>query len=482
MRRSPGRLAVAALAVTLLTITSSMIAGKEIKSFKWGELDEAERARICHNFTEGDKVRQELYSPLYNGTNHYPNNTECTRVIRAPYNHMVRLDFRDRFHLEESPTCEFDYLEIRNGAYAYSPLEARLCGETFPKPVQSEGRHLWLKFSSDASIEYTGFKAVYTFKPAPKTHEPPPEECLFNVEGSHGVIGSEDIKPSQLEHSRQNKLPLECTWSIRVKPSWKMYLTFLEYKLADPNNCRSNFVDILAEEPQHESLSHFCGTMAEPTQSKSNHVKVRYYAEHGALKGGNFSILFTAFREISSGERCDPETEFSCDDGWCIDAKLKCNGQFNCKYRYDEESSICHVGSNVGVVLSMKHMVVILVVFSALVVGMCASIGITCHNKIQERRRREREYKLRRSKEASVEVGLDLSAGNLEAALALQAAEIGARRAGGMPPSAPTATTLVGPTVLRPEDDDNGCYVPEVDLSVFRKHPNGRPLSPATEA
>ncbi|KAH7983808.1 hypothetical protein HPB52_014580 [Rhipicephalus sanguineus] len=317
---------------------------KEIKSFKWGELDEVERARICHNFTEGDKVRQELYSPLYNGTNHYPNNTECTRVIRAPYNHMVRLDFRDRFHLEESPTCEFDYLEIRNGAYAYSPLEARLCGETFPKPVQSEGRHLWLKFSSDASIEYTGFKAVYTFKPAPKTHEPPPEECLFNVEGSHGVIGSEDIKPSQLEHSRQNKLPLECTWSIRVKPSWKMYLTFLEYKLADPNNCRSNFVDILAEEPQHESLSHFCGTMAEPTQSKSNHVKVRYYAEHGALKGGNFSILFTAFREISSGERCDPETEFSCDDGWCIDVKLKCNGQFNCKYRYDEESSICHVG------------------------------------------------------------------------------------------------------------------------------------------
>lgn len=81
----------------------------------------------------------------------------------------------------------------------------------------------------------------------------------------------------------------------------QMYLTFLEYKLADPNNCRSNFVDILAEEPQHESLSHFCGTMAEPTQSKSNHVKVRYYAEHGALKGGNFSILFTAFREISTG-------------------------------------------------------------------------------------------------------------------------------------------------------------------------------------
>lgn len=120
-------------------------------------------------------------------------------------------------------------------------------------------------------------------------------------------------------------------------------------------------------------------------------------------------------------------------------------------------------GSNVGVVLSTKHMIVILVVFSALVVGMCASISITCHNKIQERRRREREYKLRRSKEASVEVGLDLSAGNLEAALALQAAEIGARRAGTLPPGV-QATPVAGtaPILLRPEDDDNGCYVPEV--------------------
>ncbi|KAH6947793.1 hypothetical protein HPB50_021433 [Hyalomma asiaticum] len=151
-----------------------------------------------------------------------------------------------------------------------------------------------------------------------------------------------------------------------------------------------------------------------------------------------------------------------CDDGSSRSSGQRRQLEIRARVSSSGHVPLHCVGSNVGVVLSMKHMVVILVVFSALVVGMCASIGITCHNKIQERRRREREYKLRRSKEASVEVGLDLSAGNLDAALALQAAEIGARRAGGMPPSAPAATTLVGPTVLRPEDDDNGCYVPEV--------------------
>ncbi|XP_064467600.1 neuropilin and tolloid-like protein 1 [Ornithodoros turicata] len=481
MRLPWRRLAVQALAIALLlNIADTVVSAKDIKNFKSGELDEDERARICYNFTVGNPEKRELYSPLYNGTAHYPNNTECIRVIEAPYNHMVRLDFRDKFHLEESPTCEFDYLEIHNGAYAYSPLEAKLCGDTFPKTIHSEGRELWLKFVSDASIEYTGFKAVYSFSPAPKTHEPPPEECRFDVGGVNGTIGSMDIKPSHYNHSTQHQLPLECTWNIRVKKNWQVYMTFNKYKLTDPHNCRTNFIDIIDGEPFHEQLQHFCGTMAEPTRSKTSDVKVRYFAQYTALKErANFSILYTAFREISSAESCDPDTEFSCDDGWCIDASLKCNKEYNCKYRYDEESNLCNQGSNVGMVLSTKHMIIILVVFSALVVGMCASITVTCYNKIQQRRQREREYKMRRSKEASVEGGLDLrtpSTGNLETALAIQAAEIGARRAAAAACATPTATRTTA------EDDDNGCYVPEVDLSVFRKHPNGRPLSPASEA
>lgn len=35
---------------------------------------------------------------------------------------------------------------------------------------------------------------------------------------------------------------------------------------------------------------------------------------------------------------CDPNKEFDCDDGTCIHESLKCDGQVNCKYRYDEAS------------------------------------------------------------------------------------------------------------------------------------------------
>lgn len=58
-------------------------------------------------------------------------------------------------------------------------------------------------------------------------------------------------------------------------------------------------------------------------------------------------------------------------------------------------------------ILTSDHMVIILIVFFALVVGMCASIIVSCWGKIQERRQRELEYKLRRSHETSVEQGLD---------------------------------------------------------------------------
>ena len=80
---------------------------------------------------------------------------------------MVMLDFRDQFHLEDSATCEYDKLEVRDGAYGYSPLIGIFCGNEFPSKLYSSKRYMWLRFTSDDSIEYTGFKAVYDYVPIP---------------------------------------------------------------------------------------------------------------------------------------------------------------------------------------------------------------------------------------------------------------------------------------------------------------------------
>ncbi|KAG8177370.1 hypothetical protein JTE90_015926 [Oedothorax gibbosus] len=122
----------------------------------------------CFNFSVGNPHKREFYSPNYPG--HYPKNTKCTLRITADVGHIVKVDFRDHFRLEQSPNkCEYDRLEIRDGAYGYSPeiTNSPFCGSEFPKgsPFQSTRRHMWLQFSSDDSIEYEGFRAVYDFIP-----------------------------------------------------------------------------------------------------------------------------------------------------------------------------------------------------------------------------------------------------------------------------------------------------------------------------
>lgn len=77
---------------------------------------------------------------------------------------QVILDFRDQFEMEPSDNCKFDRLEIRDGSYGYSPIMDKYCGKHFPPLIRSSGSSLWLRFQSDDSIEYTGFRAKYWFE------------------------------------------------------------------------------------------------------------------------------------------------------------------------------------------------------------------------------------------------------------------------------------------------------------------------------
>jgi len=95
---------------------------------------------------------------------------EWNLTFAAPHGHQISIEFRDQFHLEEAGNCEYDYLEIRDGAYGYSNPIAKLCGHDFPRDINSNDRYLFLRFVSDDSIEYSGFRAVYSFKKLPSNH------------------------------------------------------------------------------------------------------------------------------------------------------------------------------------------------------------------------------------------------------------------------------------------------------------------------
>lgn len=87
--------------------------------------------------------------------------TLCT--FAAPEGKIIRLDFRDQFVMEGDVGCKYDSLEVRDGLHGYSYMIGRYCGSTFPDMITSSDRYLWLRFMSDDSIEYSGFRAVYNF-------------------------------------------------------------------------------------------------------------------------------------------------------------------------------------------------------------------------------------------------------------------------------------------------------------------------------
>lgn len=92
------------------------------------------------------------------------------RIVAAPYGHRIRLDFRGEFHIETSEDCDYDYLQVVDGPFSYSPVVGRYCGRRHPPLIESTGRYLWLRFQSDDSIEYVGFHIVYEFIPVAADH------------------------------------------------------------------------------------------------------------------------------------------------------------------------------------------------------------------------------------------------------------------------------------------------------------------------
>ncbi|ERL89924.1 hypothetical protein D910_07283 [Dendroctonus ponderosae] len=72
------------------------------------------------------------------------------------------------------------------------------------------------------------------------------------------------------------------------------------------------------------------------------------------------------------------EDEFDCDDATCISASLKCNGFYNCRFRWDEDN--CHGSESWA--LTDDHIVIIMVIFSLILTGMFFTFIYNCIKKL----------------------------------------------------------------------------------------------------
>ncbi|XP_018796787.1 PREDICTED: uncharacterized protein LOC108973763 isoform X1 [Bactrocera latifrons] len=358
---------------------------------RWVRQAEEEPIDKCRKFNEGDAAKNEFYSPDY--PNDYPKNISCTRVIIAPPGQIIRLDFRNSFHIEAKEECKFDVLEIRDGQYGFSNLLGKFCGTDFPPEITSKERYLWLHFQSDESIEYSGFTAVYEFMDRSKEAPTTDLNCTIEKSGFEDFVNSTDVPEEIRDTAIKNRVPLDCIWRIQVQENWKIQMKFVDFRLVKPNDCEANFLDIFPEQTiMPLRKKNFCGSAGEGITSDSNTLNIRFFAEPAAINS-TFSILFTAFRDKGSGTCTDEE--YDCEDATCIDRKLKCNLRDNCKFRWDEE------GCNKETSEVSEHIYIIMVVFGLILGGMILTFLVNCVRKIMHDQKIIREH-IRQSKESKL--------------------------------------------------------------------------------
>ena len=91
-----------------------------------------------------------LTSPFYPDS--YPDNADCVYTISQPNGTVIVLTIHS-MDIEDICTSTSlldvswlsDYLEIRDGSSAASPLLGKLCGKEIPAPIQSTQNQVWMK-------------------------------------------------------------------------------------------------------------------------------------------------------------------------------------------------------------------------------------------------------------------------------------------------------------------------------------------------
>ncbi|XP_073688388.1 inactive serine protease PAMR1 isoform X2 [Garra rufa] len=90
----------------------------------------------------------------------YPNNARCEWTLKVDQPFTIDLRFM-MLSLEFDYSCQYDYVEVRDGESLNSPVIGRFCGNERPPPIKSTGSSLHILFVSDGYKNFDGFFVIF---------------------------------------------------------------------------------------------------------------------------------------------------------------------------------------------------------------------------------------------------------------------------------------------------------------------------------
>lgn len=176
--------------------------------------------------------------------------SECIWTITAPHGELLRIDFIDQFDLFISTPCEQEFVELRDGAIADSPLIGSFCNQ-IPSSQRTTSNVLRVRYMTQQSVPKNGFRARVSVS-----------NCGGHYRSNTGIITSPNY-PGVGAYPTHSV----CDYHIFTKVGSSVNITFLnldlpyDYYTEEGNNCSGvDHVELYNVYPNQDADNNTNGT------------------------------------------------------------------------------------------------------------------------------------------------------------------------------------------------------------------------------
>ncbi|XP_064618038.1 tolloid-like protein 1 isoform X2 [Liolophura sinensis] len=251
-----------------------------------------------------------IQSPSYPDL--YPPSKTCVWQIVARPQYRITLNFT-HFDLEgNNHDCEYDSVKMQSGVGTEVTPHGVYCGSTLPQAITSQSNTLLIEFTSDNSVEKTGFNAVFfTDKDECAIENGGCQHVCKNTLGSyqcachngftlhenkhdckeggcqHNIIQPEgEISSPNWPHLYPSRK--DCIWHFSTKMGHRIKLVFTNFDLEPHQECTYDHIEVYdGDDSKARSLGRHCGNkIPPPIMSSSNKMFMKFYSDASVQRNG----------------------------------------------------------------------------------------------------------------------------------------------------------------------------------------------------
>ncbi|KAG7267725.1 hypothetical protein CRUP_031615, partial [Coryphaenoides rupestris] len=238
--------------------------------------------------------------------NSWPWQVSMQWSISVPEGEKVRLTFTS---FDLVPDLCGDYVEVFDGLKAGAARLGKLCGgRKLPKPLESSGSTMALRFRTDAALTSKGFSATYTKSSLPpvvipttvrpttlwpsSTHAPPTTTPMDSGCGGPSLLYGRKGEIRSLGFPSSYPAELHCSWSIRAPRGLLVKLQVTD--MAIPGELGLCKQDTLTVADSYRTLGTYCGYTLPPVLVSAGDNMVVKFQSDSRLTDRGFSAKWHA--------------------------------------------------------------------------------------------------------------------------------------------------------------------------------------------